>query len=74
MKNITLSLDEKELERARRYAQEHGISLNSLIRSLLARTVPSPAENWLEDCFELMDQANPKGKPARWKREDLYDV
>ncbi len=74
MKNITLSLDEKELERARQYAQEHGMSLNSLIRNLLKRTVPSPSGNWLDDCFALMDQAKGRRKAVTWKREELYDV
>lgn len=75
MKNITLSLDEKELEAGREYAQEQGLSLNALIRQLLRRTVRSSSEDWLEECFELMDRAKVKrGKVVAWKREDLYDV
>ena len=41
MKNVTLSLDEKELEAGRKYAQEHGMSLNALIRDLLKRNTMS---------------------------------
>ena len=75
MKNITLSLDESELEAGRKYAQEQGMSLNALIRQLLGRTVRSASENWIEECFELMDQAKVKKRQIRvWKREELYDV
>lgn len=75
MKNITLSLDEKELESGRRYAQERGISLNALIRQLLRRTIRSSSDQWLDECFQLMDQANLKGRKLKpWKREELYDV
>lgn len=74
MKNITLSLDEKELEAGRKYAQEHGMSLNAFIRDLLKRNTGSSSENWLEDCFSLMDQAKVRRKIKPWKREDLYDV
>jgi hypothetical protein len=75
MKNITLSIDDKELEDSRRYAQQQGQSLNSMIRELLRRTVRSSSKNWMDDCFELMDRAKVKTKNVKtWKREDLYDV
>ncbi|MCI0411783.1 hypothetical protein L0222_03160 [bacterium] len=75
MKNVTLSVDDKELEAGRRYAEEQGLSLNSLIRQLLRRTVHTSAERWMDECFELMDQAKIKGSKAKsWKREDIYDV
>ena len=34
--NITLSAEEDVIERTRRYAREHGTSLNQLIRGFLA--------------------------------------
>lgn len=37
--NITLSADQDLIERARRYAAEHGTSLNQLIRDHLERLV-----------------------------------
>lgn len=74
MKNITLSMDEKELEEARRYALARGISLNALIRELLRRTLGQRSGNWMDDCFGLMDQARVKADNIRWKREELYDV
>lgn len=75
MKNITLSIDEKELEDGKKYAEQHNKSLNSLIRELLRRTVRSSSEAWIDDCFELMDRAKVKAKKVKsWKRENLYDV
>lgn len=38
MKNVTLSIDEHVLASVRRYAAEHGTSLNQLIRAHLERT------------------------------------
>ena len=44
MKNVTLSLPDDLLRRSREYAQQHGTSLNELIRNLLKRQV-SPNES-----------------------------
>jgi inactivated superfamily I helicase len=75
MKNVTLSLEDKDLEEARRYARERGMSLNALIRQLLQRTARISSGNWMDDTFKLMDRARPKRLKAKpWKREDLYDV
>ncbi|HEX3046762.1 MAG TPA: DUF6364 family protein [Bacillota bacterium] len=74
MKNITISVEEDILEAGREYAKRHNMSLNSLIRKLLAQTVQSESQNWLEECFSLMDQANADSKGQKWAREELYDV
>ena len=74
MKNITIALDEGIMRAGREYAQKHSTSLNGLIRSLLEQTVRCTPENWLDECFELMDQAQAHSQGARWKRDDLYRV
>ena len=74
MKNITISIEEDLLEAGREYAKRHNMSLNSLIRKLLAQTVQSESRNWLEECFSLMDQANANSGGRKWTREELYDV
>ncbi len=72
MKNITLALDERIIREGRKYAAKHNLTLNSLVRQLLERTVDEDSQNWLEECFQLMDQVKvPKNVP-KWKREDLY--
>ncbi|MCC6221521.1 MAG: hypothetical protein IT291_09810 [Deltaproteobacteria bacterium] len=74
MKNITLSLDNKLLVAGREYAKSRGMSLNALIRKLLAQTVESPNDDWMLECFELMDRQMVSSKGKKWRREDLYDV
>ena len=74
MPNITISLDEKLLKSGRRYAEKHQTSMNALIRKLLEQTVKPQSNNWLEECFNLMDRANVNSKGRGWKREELYDV
>ena len=74
MPNITISLDKDLLKSGRQYAEKHGTSLNALIRKMLEQTVKSESEDWLEECFQLMDRANANSRGRCWKREDLYDV
>jgi len=74
MPNITISLEEDLVKSGRRYAEKHGTSLNALIRKTLKQTVQSESGDWLDECFELMDQANGNSKGKSWKRGDLYDV
>ena len=74
MKNITISIDDEVLEAGRDYARRHKISLNALVRKLLAQTVLPSSQNWLDECFQLMDRADADSGGRRWKREELYDV
>ncbi len=74
MPNITISLDKDLLKSSRQYAEKHRTSLNALIRKMLEQTVKSESEDWIEECFRLMDRANANSGGQRWKREDLYDV
>lgn len=74
MKNITISIDDEVLEAGRKYAQKHNMSLNSLIRKLLSQAVMSSSQNWLDDCFQLMDRTNANSGGRKWRREELYDV
>jgi hypothetical protein len=73
MKNITLALDEQTIKAGRAYARRHNMTLNSLVRKLLRQTVRPDAEDWIDECFRLMDKAKiPSDAPRRWKRTDLY--
>jgi hypothetical protein len=74
MANVTISIDDKLLKEGRKYARMHGTSLNSLIRQLLSKTVAPTSNDWLEECFRLMDRAKGDSKGEKWSREDLYDV
>ena len=74
MPNITISLDEDLLKSGRRYAQQRRTSLNALIRQLLEETVRASSQDWIDECFDLMDRAQGSSQGVTWKREDLYDV
>ena len=72
MKNITLALDEETLEAGRAYAQRHQITLNALVRDLLAKTVLADRQAAIREMFRLMDAHPGKSGSKRWTREDLY--
>ena len=72
VRNITISLDESTLERARRYAANNGIGLNELIRKLLNQALEPQQNAWLEEMFDLADQ-NGWRSDGPWSREDAYD-
>jgi hypothetical protein len=74
MPNITISLDEELLKSGRRYAEKHQTSMNALIRKLLEQTVRSQSDDWLEECFRLMDHAGGNSEGRKWNRKELYDV
>ena len=74
MPNITISLDEDLIKAGRQYAKQHNTSINALIRRLLEQTVQNRSEDWLEECFNLMDRVKVDSHGQSWKREDLYDV
>jgi len=73
MPNITISLDKDLLKSGRRYAEKHQTSLNALIRKLLNQTINIESTAWLDECFNLMDQAGGDSKGRQWRRADLYD-
>ena len=73
MRNITISIQEDLLKAGRKYAQEHHVALNALIRQLLTKAVlKTTKKEWLAECFASMDKAKVNSKGKKWKREDLY--
>jgi antitoxin component of RelBE/YafQ-DinJ toxin-antitoxin module len=74
-RNVTLSISEELLRASKRYAQKSGTSLNKMIRDFLAKTAQAqPFDTDCEDLMRALDEASRKAKPAKWKREDAYDV
>lgn len=77
MKNLTLRIDGKVLERARRVAMEQGTSVNAVIRDYLesyANTHDRRAEarrQIVEMCRNSKARIGPEG--INWRREELYD-
>jgi len=72
MPNITLSINDSLLKKAREAARRQSMSLNGLVRSLLEERVGEGTE-WIEDLFDSADKSGAGSQGRKWKREDLYD-
>jgi len=73
MPNVTVSIPEHLLEKARKYAARRGTSLNNLLREYLEELVGVDREGLEEALRALLESADRhKGKLEGWKREDLY--
>ena len=74
MRNVTVSMPDSMLQKSRQYAKERHVSLNSLIRDLLMKTVMRSSKGqFLNETFKLMDRAKGNSKGQKWTRESLYD-
>ena len=73
MRNVTLAIDEKLIEKGREYARTRGMSFDELVREQLRELVDQPSD-WTEETFRAMDKAAGGSGGRRWRRDDLYDV
>ena len=82
MANLTITVDEEDLKRARIRAIESGTSVNALLADALSRyaRAGSAQDDGIAALLELAarrsedDLANAQARGGRgWKREDLYD-
>jgi hypothetical protein len=76
MANLTISLEDDVIRRARLRAVELGTSVNAVVAEYLERYAgPDPAKEAISAFLELADSvAAGSGEGGRnWTREDLYD-
>jgi hypothetical protein len=66
MANLTLSIDEKTIERARNAAQALGTSLNQIVREHIERLAGADQRQADHDAFEARAKAG-KGRLNGWK-------
>jgi hypothetical protein len=72
--NITLSIDKRLIDRARRLAESQGTSLNQMIRRLLEEaTETTSTESLLAELERLWESSVGDSGGRTWSREDLYD-
>jgi hypothetical protein len=76
MANLTVTVDERVLRRARIRALEEGTSVNAVVGQYLERYAaadPNAAAltSFLELAGRLRGGSGPQGRT--WRREDLYD-
>ena len=72
--NITLSIDEQLVERAREKLRATGKTINQEIREHLAHIV---GDDELERDIEFFERTSGLGKPEsgwKWNRDELYEV
>lgn len=71
--NITLSIDEKVAEEARKVAQAMGKSLNQLVRDYLEQlTRQSEAQEEMEELRRLSQESKGHSRGWRFDREELH--
>ena len=76
MPNLTLTVDEDTLRRARIRALEQGTSVNAIVREFLERFAEDESRRVaLQEFLELSEasEASSGGHGRTWSREDLYD-
>jgi plasmid stability protein len=74
--NLTLSLDDEILKRARIRALEQGTSVNAVVREFLAAYGGLDDERRARHAFVTLSEDVASGKRSggrTWRREDLYD-
>jgi hypothetical protein len=72
--NVTLSLDDKLLERARRLAARRGISLNQMIRDYLSEiTADVTPDELIAELDVLWAEGRGDSQGWRYNREELHD-
>jgi len=74
VKKVTVSLDEKLIQRSRDYARQKGTTLNQLIRDLLAQTVDQDRKQRVSSFLDWCDQSQITPKDGSWlSREEAHE-
>ena len=72
--NLTISVDDELLIKARDHARRRGISLQELIRGYLRSLVGErPAESVAEELIDLMRSEGGHSGGRKFRREDAYE-
>lgn len=72
--NVTLSLDDALLDRARKLAARRGISLNQMIRDYLSEVTGGPSpEQLVAELDALWAESRGDSRGWRFNREELHD-
>ena len=73
MANLTLTIDDEVLKKARIHALEHGTSVNALVREYLERVAHDETElGAILEAIDAIADAAPARRGTRWTRDDLY--
>lgn len=71
--NVTISVDDDLLERARSLARRRGISLQELVREQLRMLAGARSgEDAARELLDLMESHGGRSRGHGWRREDAY--
>lgn len=75
MANLTLTIDDEILKKARMHALQRGTSVNALVREYLQTIAhdDSELEAIASGIDAIADASNTRRGGRRWSREDLYE-
>ena len=71
--NVTLSIDDQTVARARQLAQQRGTSLNQMIRDYLDSLTASDPAQTVAELRRLWQEEQGNSGGWKWNREELYD-
>jgi Family of unknown function (DUF6364) len=71
--NVTLSIDDQTLTRARLLAQRRGTSLNQMIREYLESLTASDPAQAVAELDRLWNEEEGDSGGWTWNREEAYD-
>jgi hypothetical protein len=72
--NVTLSIDDETLSRARDLAARRGTSLNQMIRDYLEEVASDlSSEEILRELHEQWEKSSGDSGGKRWTREELHE-
>jgi hypothetical protein len=72
--NLTISVDDRTLERARKIAQSRGVSLQEMIRRFLESVSGEPApRSAADELIALMTEQGGHSGGRRLRRDDAYE-
>lgn len=75
MANLTISVDDEVLQRARIRALEQGTSVNALLRAYLEAFADADARrrSAAREVLEIADEVGTGAGGRRWSRDDLHE-
>ena len=72
MKNVTLSISDELLKRAREYAQLKGTTLNAMVREFLTSTVVKSDSSFKEELDILREEIKIDSR-QKMTRDEIYE-
>lgn len=73
MKNATLSFDDFILEKARKLADDLGLSFNAWVNKIITKEVENLQSKTVSEMLDLSKAAKGNSKGKSWSRDEIYE-